>query len=196
MRFFRSTHQWPDVQRLSRVWQGIRGTHVLHPPNDVTCVWRRLKRLYFLTRIPSWAGAEHILIYGCLHESGATSVCNETCPAVSLPFSAHPCASTLMHYINTRVWYDVCRTMSFVLPKDISAEDAPAPRDPSVRVDDVDDGELLAVRDFPGELSGLTQELRPAYGMHVLLWRSSDSHRHYVGCSYIFGSSFGCPSIW
>lgn len=42
------------------------------------------------------------------------------------------------------------RTMSFVLPKDLSAEDAPTPRNPSIRVDDVDDGELLAVREFPG----------------------------------------------
>lgn len=40
-----------------------------------------------------------------------------------------------------------------MLPKDVSAEDAPTPRDPSVRVDDVDDGQLLAVREFPGELS-------------------------------------------
>lgn len=56
--------------------------------------------------------------------------------------------------------------MSFVLPKDLSAEDAPTPRNPSIRVDDVDDGELLAVREFPGELSDLPGVV--GLPMHVL----------------------------
>lgn len=42
--------------------------------------------------------------------------------------------------------------MSFVMPKDISAREAPPPRDPRVGVSDVPEGELLAVREFPGEV--------------------------------------------
>lgn len=44
--------------------------------------------------------------------------------------------------------------MSFVMPKDVSAGEAPIPRDPRIGVNDVADGELVAVRDFPGEGSG------------------------------------------
>lgn len=61
-----------------------------------------------------------------------------------------PQAMALMYlmafYRNTRP-----RTMSFVMPKDIPAEKAPAPRDPRIDVTDVAEGELLAVREFPGE---------------------------------------------
>lgn len=42
------------------------------------------------------------------------------------------------------------RTMSFVMPKDIPAGEAPIPRDPRVNVNDVPT-ELLAVREFPGD---------------------------------------------
>ncbi|CAM9184462.1 unnamed protein product [Scytosiphon promiscuus] len=42
------------------------------------------------------------------------------------------------------------RTMSFVMPKDIPAAEAPIPRDPRVNVKNVAEGELLAVREFPG----------------------------------------------
>lgn len=42
------------------------------------------------------------------------------------------------------------RTMSFVMPKDIPARNAPTPRDSRIGVTDVADGELLAVREFPG----------------------------------------------
>lgn len=41
--------------------------------------------------------------------------------------------------------------MSFVMPKDIPAGTAPTPRDPRIDVTDVAEGELLAVREFPGE---------------------------------------------
>ncbi|CAM9263433.1 unnamed protein product [Ectocarpus fasciculatus] len=42
------------------------------------------------------------------------------------------------------------RTMSFVMPKDVPAEEAPTPRNPRVNVRDVAEGEVLAVREFPG----------------------------------------------
>lgn len=38
-----------------------------------------------------------------------------------------------------------------MMPKDISAGEAPTPRDSRVGVSDVADGEILAVRDFPGD---------------------------------------------
>lgn len=46
------------------------------------------------------------------------------------------------------------RTMSFVMPKDIPAGEAPTPRDPRVNVKNVAEGEILAVREFPGTLRG------------------------------------------
>ena len=48
-----------------------------------------------------------------------------------------------------------------MLPKDVKVGDAPTPRDPSIRVDDVGDGELLAVREFPGELTDLPKSCLP-----------------------------------
>lgn len=42
------------------------------------------------------------------------------------------------------------RKMSFIMPKEISAGEAPAPRNPRVGVSDVAEGETLAVREFPG----------------------------------------------
>lgn len=42
--------------------------------------------------------------------------------------------------------------MSFIMPKDIPAGEAPVPNDPRVDVSDVDDGEILAVREFLGEV--------------------------------------------
>lgn len=45
------------------------------------------------------------------------------------------------------------RTMSFVMPKEISAAVAPTPRNPRIGVSDVADGETLAVCEFPGEFT-------------------------------------------
>ncbi|CAM9154438.1 unnamed protein product [Sphacelaria rigidula] len=42
------------------------------------------------------------------------------------------------------------RTMSFIMPKDVPAGEAPAPNDPRIGVSDVDDGETLAVKEFYG----------------------------------------------
>lgn len=81
------------------------------------------------------------------------------------------------------------RTMSFVLPKNLSAESAPIPRNPNIRVDDVDDGELLAVREFPGELSDLSEDLPPAYDAGGTQTVSG------ISCGDIFGTICISPSL-
>ncbi len=46
--------------------------------------------------------------------------------------------------------WSIFRTMSFVMPEDVPAGEAPIPRDPRVSVNDVP-SELLAVREFAGD---------------------------------------------
>lgn len=58
------------------------------------------------------------------------------------------------------------------MPKDIPAEKAPTPRDPRIGVTDVAEGELLAVREFPGDPGWLFDE------------RGDSAHRHLIWIAF------------
>ncbi|CAM9707158.1 unnamed protein product [Hapterophycus canaliculatus] len=71
------------------------------------------------------------------------------------------------------------KTISFVMPKDIPAGKAPTPRDPRVNVKNVAEGELLAVREFPGfatdgEVARQLDSLLFAISVPTSTWRAED----------------------
>ncbi|CAM9125464.1 unnamed protein product [Choristocarpus tenellus] len=70
------------------------------------------------------------------------------------------------HNDPTACFFVDLRKMWFVMPSDITAENAPQPRDESVVVRQIPDGELLAVRAFPGFATGgeVTRQLYTLLG--------------------------------